>query len=289
MIGCVAVVLLTALLVAASASAQPAGRIRVTRATAVLEQPRGDSFVLGSVAPGTVLRLLDQNGQWYLVTPTDDTPGVPWRKGWILRTAIEFIDPRPLAETRAPRRGELMVRGFGQFGGALFTARDSFEAILDSPFGLTYGGGGQVVFRNGVFVQGDIDRFSKSGFQVIVSDDQLFRAAISDTVTMTALLATVGFRQQASNRIIGYIGGGIGWHVFEERSSFPADPDARDGHFGFQIGGGAEYPVAPFAWLAGEVQWTTVPDGLGTSGVGPVFGEKDLGATRFRLKIIIGR
>jgi hypothetical protein len=32
-----------------------------------------------------------------------------------------------------------------------------------------------------------------------------------------------------------------------------------------------------------------VPDGLGESGIGAAFDESDLGATTFRLKVIIGR
>jgi hypothetical protein len=42
-------------------------------------------------------------------------------------------------------------------------------------------------------------------------------------------------------------------------------------------------------WLAGEVQWASVPDGLSEAGVGAVFDETDLGATTFRFKLIIGR
>jgi hypothetical protein len=283
-----ALVLLAAPVFAAMAGAQDNVRVRVTRVTAVMEQPRGDSFVLGTVDPGTVLQLLDQNGQWYLVVPAPGTPKLAWQRGWVLATAVDFLDPRPRPAALASRRGDLMIRGFGQFGGVLFTARDSFEAILDSPFGLTFGGGGQIVFPSGLFVQADIDRFRKDGFRVLVSGDQLFRSTMANTVTVTPILGTIGFRQARPSRVTGYGGAGAGWHLLEEQSLLLAGGGERNGHVAFHVVGGAEYTVAPFVWLAGEVRWTTVPDGLGAPGIGPVFEETDLGATTFRFKIIVG-
>lgn len=287
-IACVSVVVLIVLTAASTASAQAGARVRIRDAAAtVLEQPRGDSLVLGSVPAGTILLVADQAGPWYLVVPTADTPSVPWKRGWIQASAVEFIDPIP--SSPSARAGELMIRGFGQFAGSLFTARDSFDAILDSRFGLTYGFGGQIVFRNGLYLEGDIDRFRKDGFRVAVSDNQLFRTTIADTVTVTPILATIGFRQQPRSGVAGYLGAGVGWHVLEERSSSPATPSSKDGQAGFHLVGGAEYPLGPFTWLAGEVQWATVPDGLSATGVGPVFDEKDSGATTFRVKIVVGR
>ena len=287
MIASVALVIVATSFGAATANAQTGVRVRVIDpAATIMEQPRGDSFVLGSLAAGTVLQVVEQAGSWYLVAPTPDTPGVPWKRGWIQATAIEFLDPRPTS--RSERTGDFMIRGFGQFAGALFTARDSFEAILDSRFGMTYGIGGQIVFRNGLFLEADFDRFRKNGFRVVVSDNQLFRTTIADTVTVTPVLATIGFRQQRQSRVVGYAGAGVGWHVLEEQSSSPAAPSSRDGQPGFHLVGGAEYPIAPFMWLAGEVQWATVPDGL-AAGVGSVFNEKDSGATTFRVKIVVGR
>jgi len=281
-------VLLIALLVSATAAAQTPTRVRVTRIAPVMERPRGDSFVLGSVPAGTILEVLDQSGRWLLVSAPAGTPDIKWERGWILGSSVDFIDARPTAS--AGRRGDFMLRGFGQFGGALFTARDSFEAILESPFGTTYGIGGQVVFRNGLFVQADIDRFKKHGSRVVVSDNQLFRTSIPTTLTLAPMQVTAGFREERSSRVIGYAGGGAGWHVIEEQSSLlGANASARKGHLGFHLTGGAEYRIAPFVWLAGELQWATVPDGLGTPGIGAVFEETELGATRFRFKIIVGR
>jgi hypothetical protein len=58
---------------------------------------------------------------------------------------------------------------------------------------------------------------------------------------------------------------------------------------GYHLLGGAEYALLPWVWVAGEVQWATVPDALGESGVSSVFEEDDLGGTTFRVKLIFGR
>ena len=283
-----AVVTLLLLLVSAMASGQTPIRVRATRTTAVMERPRGDSVVIGRVALGTVLEFLGQSGRYYEVTAAPGTPSQPWRRGWIYVGDVEFLDARPDARTARP--ADWMIRGFGQVSGTLFTARDSFEAIFGSSFGPMYGAGAQVVFPNGAFVQGSVERFKKTGGRVVVAGEQLFSVDIPNTVTVTPILATIGYRDDRSGRVIGYGAAGVGWHRLEESSpSLLNDESVRKDHIGFHVTGGAEYRIAPFIWLAGEVQWTAVPDGLGESGIGPVFDEKDLGGTTFGFKLIVGR
>lgn len=277
-------------LLAATASAQAPIRVQVARATVVMETPRGDSVVLGRVAVGAVLEFLRQDGRWIQVAPAPGTTGTasPWRRGWILASELTFLDPRP--GRPAARRAEFLVRGFGQYAGTLFTAKDAIEAVLDTSLGRSFGGGAQVVFRNGLFAQGALDRFEKTGSRVVASGQQLFRVAIPNTVRMTPLTATVGYRDARSDRAIGYVGAGAGWHLLEEQSpALAATGNVRQGHVGFHLVGGAEYRVNPFMWLAGEVQWTTVPDALGQVGIGQTFGETNLGGTTFRVKVLIGR
>lgn len=282
-----AMLLLLAPLVAADAGAQTPTRVRITRATPVMERPRGDSVVLGRVAAGAVLEAGQQAGRWIEVKTAPGTPGVSWARGWVAETAVEFLDPRP--GSRVERGGDVMIRAFGQFGGSLFTAQDSFEAILESPFGTVIGGGAQVVFRRGLFLQAGIERFEETGHRVIASGSQLFRTAIPNAVTITPIQVTVGYRQPTRNRLAGYAGGGLGWHVLEEDAPTLTSGSVREGHIGYHVGGGLELRVAPFIWLAGEVQWAGVPDGLGDTGIGAVFEETDLGGTTFRFKIIVGR
>lgn len=278
-----------ALLAPVWVTAQTPIRVQVVRATVVLETARGDSVVLGRATPGTVLEFLQQNGRWIQVAPLPAATGTPppWRRGWILATELAFLDPRP--GRPAPRGAEFLIRGFGQYAGTLFTARDSIEAVLDTTLGQSFGGGAQVVFRNGFFAQGSVDRFEKTGSRVVASNQQLFRLNVPNTVRITPLAATIGYRDARSDRSIGYVGAGVGWHMVEERSPALAAGDIRQGHFGYHVVGGAEYRVASSLWLAGEVQWATVPNALGHIGIGQTFGETDLGGTTFRVKVFVGR
>ena len=100
---------------------------------------------------------------------------------------------------------------------------------------------------------------------------------------------TAGYRAPRSGLAVPYVGAGLGWHVLAERSPSVASLDSvTDGHLGYQILGGAEVQVLSFAWVAGEVQWATVPKGLGDTGVSAFFQEDDLGGTTFRFKVMLG-
>lgn len=258
-------------------------RVQTVRPSIVMETARGDSVVLGRLPVDTVLEFLQDGGRWIQVAAP---AGVPWRRGWVLASDLRFLDPRPGA--KPARSAEFLVRGFGQFGGTRFTAADSIRAIVDTSLGRSFGGGIQVVLRSGLFVQGSIDRFEKTGSRLIVSGRELYRVPIPNTVRITPMTATVGYRDARSDKAIGYVGAGAGWHQLDERS--PALTDAvRSRHPGVHVLGGGEYRVARFLWLAGEVQWSAVPGALGEPGVGPVFGESDLGGTTFRVKVFVGR
>lgn len=274
---------------AAPLAAQTPIRVQVVRATVVLETARGDSVVLGRVTAGTTLEFLQQAGRWILVAPLAGTagPNSPWRRGWILATELRFLDPRPVRTARPT--AEFLIRGFGQYSGTLFTAKDSIQAVLDTSLGQSFGGGAQVVLRNGFFAQGSVDRFDKTGARVVASNQQVFRLAIPNTVRITPVTATIGYRDARSDYAIGYVGAGAGWYVLEERSPALSGGNLRQGHAGFHVVGGAEYRVNAFMWLAGEVQWSTVPDALGQAGIGATFGDTDLGGTTFRVKVLIGR
>lgn len=275
---------------AAPVAGQTPIRVQVVRATVVLETARGDSVVLDRVTPGAVFEFLQQHGRWIQIAPLPGTTGTrsPWRRGWILISELTFLDPRP--GRPAPRGAEFLVRGFGQYAGTLFTAKNSIEAVLDTSLGRSFGGGAQVVLRNGFFAQGSIDRFEKTGSRVLASNQQVFRSTVPNTVRITPIAATIGYRDARSDYAIGYVGVGVGWHILEERSpALAAAGDIRQRHVGAHVVGGAEYRVNRFLWLAGEVQWSTVPDALGQVGIGQNFGETDLGGTTFRVKVFVGR
>lgn len=289
----VAAALLLALFGASPAAAQTSQTVGVERSSPVLERPRGDSFVLGSVEEGDVVRILDQQGAWYLIAaPAERAASSSWQRGWIRIDAINPAD-RPAApeQTRAPRpAGRTMVRAFGQFGGVLFTARDSFEAVLDGAFGPIYGGGGQVVFPNGGFIQAGFERFSKQGVRVVVSGNQLFELPLPVDVSVTPVLVTFGYRPVPRGLMAPYLGAGFGIYRYSEATpELPGAESISKSHLGFHFVGGAEIPLMRWVSLAGEAQWAGVPRALGTSGISVVFDEQDLGGTTFRVKVIIGR
>jgi hypothetical protein len=134
-----------------------------------------------------------------------------------------------------------------------------------------------------------------------VFEGQTFDLGIPTTVTVTPIELSAGFRfgdgrvgrrpGPARQRLIPYIGGGIGWHRYEETSSFAADGDnVKLQKIGYQVLGGAEYRLNGWLGLAGEAEWAMVPDALGQepNSVSAEFKETDLGGGSFRVKIVIG-
>ena len=108
-------------LVGQTAMAQTDGTIEVQRVAVVNENPRGDSVVLDTVPPGTVLEIVEVESPWYLVQAPDGV--TEWRRGWIHErylTVLSMPTPDPDdVDTRVPLR--TTVRGFGQVGGLYFT------------------------------------------------------------------------------------------------------------------------------------------------------------------------
>ena len=75
------------------ALAQPGGTVEVTSIAVVLENPRGDSVVLGTVEPGTVLEVLEIRGVWYFIQAPDRR--AEWRRGWIHARYFEVLTAPP--------------------------------------------------------------------------------------------------------------------------------------------------------------------------------------------------
>jgi opacity protein-like surface antigen len=282
----VAVALILGVFLARPAAGQTI-TVRVVASTVVLETPRGDGFVLGPIAQGMTLQILDQRPGWYQVRPTK-IGSTPWDRGWIQARFVELVDGGEKAET--DRKATPGFRGFIQGGGSLFNARNSFETILGSAFGPMYGGGVQYGFSNGTFVQASVGRFRKTGARAIVSGSQVFRLQSPDEITVTPLQFSVGYRDFRATRIVPYVAGGMGWHMLKEESStLQGSDDVNGEHLGYHILGGVEYPLGSWMSLGGEVQWSAVPGVLGKSGVSAAFDEKDMGEATFRFRVNFGR
>lgn len=284
-------VVLTAAVLPAMAAAQTGGTARVTRTTAVMETPRGDGVVIGSAPTGLEVEVLQVSGGWYLVVPLTKDAGLEWSRGWIQQRFVEVVTPGVVTTPPPPTpRDAIVMRGFGQAGGTLFTAKDSFETILDTALGTVYGGGGQVAFGSGLFAQVAVERFRKTGSRALVSGEQVFRLGIPHVITVRPIQFTVGYRDPRAQRTVGYAGGGIGSYAFEERSpDLGGAGDLDKTEIGYHVVGGAEFRIAPWIWLAGEVQWAAVPNAIGERGISAIFEEDDLGGTTFRFKLLFGR
>jgi hypothetical protein len=201
---------------------------------------------------------------------------------------------------QAPARGPaprqpLAVRGFGDLGAQRFSAADAFKATLGSSTGVFFGGGAEVVLPQRLFVNLHLSHFSKSGERVFVNDDEVFPLGIDMKVAMTPVEATVGYRFQPRGRsrnVIPYVGGGLGWYKYTETSDFAeTSENVSDTLQGYHLLGGAELRMGRIFAIAGEGQWTTVPDALdgGVSSAADAFGESNLGGLGFRVRFIVGR
>jgi opacity protein-like surface antigen len=211
--------------------------------------------------------------------------------GCVLWPALGFAQARP-AQPAASTAQSVAVRGFADIGALSFTAAESFEAVLGSRTGTLFGGGGEVVLPQGIFASLRASRFQKSGERVFVFEDETFGLGIETTIRVTPIEITGGYRFGGTSRVVPYVGGGFGWHRFEETSEFATDDENVDEtHSGYHLLGGAEVRVARWFGVGGEVQWTTVPDALGQdpNGASAAFDETNLGGVAFRVKFVVGR
>ena len=230
---------------------------------------------------------------------SDGEPGTHRRtepKPYSLRASVSpwFVVAAMVAALSANAQAQtLSVRGFGDIGVTAFSASESFEAILGESRGTVFGGGGEVVFGPGVFVGVRASRFEAQGERVFIFEGERFELGIDTTIRITPVELSAGYRAGHGRwRVVPYGGGGIGWHRYEETSEFATDEENVDErHTGYHLLGGAELRLARWVGIAGEAQWTTVPDAIGQddSGVSAAFGETNLGGTSFRVRVVIGR
>ena len=200
--------------------------------------------------------------------------------------------PRPTASQ------PVAVRGLADVGITRFTAAETFNATLGSSSGTFFGGGVEVVLPQGWlpnFFNVRISHFGKSGERVFVDGSDVFPLGIDMDVAITPVEVSAGYRFRPRGRQrnwIPYVGGGIGWHRYSETSEF-AEPgeDVSQTFTGFHAVGGVEYRLARWIGVAGEAQWTSVPDAIDESSTSAAdaFDESNLGGFGFRVRFVIGR
>ena len=186
------------------------------------------------------------------------------------------------------------VHGFADVGVTLFTARQTFNTVLGSSNGVVFGGGAGVVLPQQIFVDVRATRFSKDGQRVFVDGGQTFDLGNSNTITITPVDVTVGYRfGRARDSVRPYAGGGISWYRYNETDTAASTgSDTVNQTFtGFHLLGGAEFRVSKWFGVGGELAWASVPNAIGQepTSVGAAFNETNLGGTTFRAKVTIGR
>ena len=193
---------------------------------------------------------------------------------------------------------QISVRGFADFSLMRFTAADTFDATLGSSSGTFLGGGVEVVLPQGWlpnFFNVRVSHFGKSGERVFVEDGEVFPLGIDMDVAITPVEVSAGYRfrpRGGQRNWVPYIGGGIGWHRYSETSEFAeSGEDVSETFAGFHAVGGVEYRLGRWYGVAGEAQWTSVPDAIGEvpGSVGDTVDESNLGGISFRVRFVIGK
>jgi opacity protein-like surface antigen len=288
-------------------AAQPAGVTVVrTARDRVIVWTRNPSRVIATLPEGIELDALARDAQWVEVRLPEKFGGPGGVRGFVYNSHVEHVSGPPVsalpdrgpapevqvAGPGAPRRRaapRFGARGYAEGAYQWFSAKDSFDAILDTSSGIFYGGGAQVYFGP-IYVDVGVTRFEKTGERAFVLDGEVFPLGIPDRITMTPVVVTAGYRFPERERIVPYVGGGIGSLKFEETSDF-ADPaeNVSERFTSYHVAGGMEYAASRWLFVAGEVRYTSVPDALGAPGIAAEFDESNLGGVSVAVKVLVGR
>lgn len=228
------------------------------------------------------------------VTPAQTKPAAP--------------SPRKTAPPAGPT---FTFQGFGTVGYIALAANQTFDAVLGSSGGLTYGGGATITHRRGYFGRVGIERFSGDGERVFVFGGDVFPLGIPLSVSMTPIDFTGGYRFlpkpkpvkgtspatppprppfQPARRWVPYVGGGVGFLFYKETSDFAESGDNVDDTFTtYNVLGGFDVRLSRWVGAGGEIGWRFVPKALEDSYLGQQYGEDDLGGLTIRALITVGR
>ena len=169
-------------------------------------------------------------------------------------------------------------------------AKQTFEAVFGESLQQFWGGGVQVAFRGGLYVEVAASRFEKTGQRAFVSDGKAFQLGIPLTARITPLEFSAGYRFRASPRIIPYAGAGVARYAYVETSEFAESGENVDAtHTGYLVLGGVEVRAHRWIGVSVDVQYTHVTGILGSAGISKEFGEDNLGGTAVRVKVLVGR
>jgi len=198
----------------------------------------------------------------------------------------------------SPTGRTLRFAVFGTAGLFTATAKDTFDAILDTRSGTDVGVGAQVAWQSGtlrgLFVEFDASRFEETGERVFVHEGEVFPLGIPLTIGLTPIEVSAGYRFTQARRtrsgvvaspIALFGGGGVGSVGYAETDD---DGEISERFTAYHVMGGADVTVWKALQIGAEVRYRWVPDGLGAGGVSDAFNETDLGGSTFRVRIGVG-
>ena len=209
---------------------------------------------------------------------------------------------RPLPAT-ASAATSISFRPFVVVSGQHFTASQTFDAVFATPpLEPFWGGGLEVAWRSGLFVDVSASRFHKDGQRVFVSNGQAFPLGTRLTATITPFEVMGGYHfpmtrragprstTRVRSRVTPYVAGGFSRVAYSEVSQFTdAAENVDTPGFGVAVVGGAEVRVHKWISISGDVEYTRVTGILGTGGASKEFGETDIGGTSVRVRVLVGR
>jgi opacity protein-like surface antigen len=171
-----------------------------------------------------------------------------------------------------------------------FAAADTFETAFGGAVQPFFGGGIQVAFRSGLFVDGAVSFFRKTGERAFVFDDEVFPLGVSMKARVTPIELTAGYRfARRTSRMTPYVGAGVGAYFYKEESDFDESGEGVEStHAGFLALAGVEFAVSRRVFTAFDVQYSQVPGILGDSGISQEFGDENLGGIAVRFRLMVG-
>ena len=171
----------------------------------------------------------------------------------------------------------------------MWLAHDTFSAVLGSSGEPMFGGGGQVRVRGHVFVEASIERFKKTGQRVFIANGKVFHLGIPDAVRIIPVAVTAGYRHD-HRHMTSYVAAGVGRYSYNERSGSSDPSENPSEHFtSYHALVGEEFGNRTWLRTALEVQFSSVPGALESSGAAAAYGEHNLGGVQLRLKLLAGR
>ena len=195
---------------------------------------------------------------------------------------------------------QLTFRGFGDAGVTVFSATQSFKAILRRPAGPLFGGGLELGLPKRLFLSVGASRFRRTGHRVFAFQGEVFELNEPATITITPLEITMGYRHTGPAQPA-------------TRAALPrTHPIRRRGGRMAQVHGTwriralpttctrrsrgtrcrrVEMALQKWMALAAEAQFAPSRMRLARirTAVSSVYNEHDLGGFTFRVKVVVGR